>query len=117
MVGRAGASLTAATWETRGRPLDLKLGTRHGYHYHSIPSCLTAGESDRAHSGIVGWAFDGFPIAGPRGAHGRPLTNADLDVCHGHTHRLRVDGKLVRTYHYHATLEFPYTAGCFRGAR
>ena len=25
--------------------------------------------------------------------------------------------KLVRTYHYHATLEFPYTVGCFRGVR
>jgi hypothetical protein len=87
------------------------------YHYHSIPSCLTASESEHAHSGIVGWAFDGFPIAGPRGAHGRLLTNADLDVCHGHTHRLRVDGKLVRTYHYHATLEFPYTVGCFRGVQ
>jgi hypothetical protein len=26
-----------------------------------------------------------------------------------------VNGKRVRTYDYHATLEYPYTLGCFRG--
>jgi len=87
------------------------------YHYHSIPACLYGNDSGKGHSSLVGWAFDGFPIFGPLGAHGRLLSNADLDVCHGHTHRVVVDGKRVVTYHYHATLEYPYTAGCFRGVQ
>jgi len=55
------------------------------YHYHSIPSCLTAGESTKRASGLVGFALDGYPIYGPRGAHGRLLTDDDLDACHSRT--------------------------------
>ena len=87
------------------------------YHYHSLPTCLNAGKSKRKHSKLVGWILDGFPIFGYRGKHGELLTDADLDVCHGHTHRVKIDGKKQRIYHYHATLEYPYTLGCFRGAR
>ena len=36
------------------------------------------------------------------------LTNADLDECHGHDHS-------PLGYHYHATIEYPYTIGCYRG--
>jgi hypothetical protein len=43
------------------------------------------------------------------------MTNADLDVCHGTTSKIKLDGKLQRSYHYVATREFPYTIGCFRG--
>ncbi len=86
------------------------------YHYHSIPACLLAGESTKRPSGLVGFALDGFPIYGPRGAGGRLLTNADLDACHGRVGRVRLDGRVQRIYHYHATLEYPYTLGCFRGA-
>ena len=85
------------------------------YHYHSIPSCLTRGQSKRKHSGRVGFALDGFPIHGPRGTGGKVLTNQNLDACHGHTHKITLDGRRVRFYHYHATLEYPYTLGCFRG--
>jgi hypothetical protein len=85
------------------------------YHYHQIPSCLTAGESTKKQSPVVGWAYDGFPITGPRGPHGRLMTDDDLDACHGTTSKIKVDGKWVRTYHYVATAEFPYTASCFRG--
>ena len=84
------------------------------YHYHAIPACLTKGDSAKAHSSLVGYALDGFGLYGPRGDGGKLLTNASLDVCHGHTHAVRVGGKLVRVYHYHATLEYPYTLGCFR---
>ena len=65
------------------------------YHYHDVSTCLPK-------SGIVGWALDGFPIH-KGGRH----TNADLDVCHGH--------KVAGAYRYEATLEYPYTVGCFRG--
>jgi hypothetical protein len=86
-----------------------------GYHYHSIPRCLYAGESPRKQSGLVGFAYDGFPIYGPRGKDGKRLTDADLDVCHGTTSKVRLDGKKQRIYHYVATREYPYTVGCFRG--
>ena len=85
------------------------------YHYHSIPPCLNDGESRKAHSKLVGWALDGFPIYGERGEDGDELSNADLDVCHGHTHKVKLDGEKVRTYHYHGTAGYPYTVGCFRG--
>ncbi len=84
------------------------------YHYHSIPTCLT-GSTVTSQEQLVGYALDGFPILGPRSENGRLLTNAGLDSCHGHTGWITLGGKRVRTYHYHATLEYPYTFGCFRG--
>jgi hypothetical protein len=85
------------------------------YHYHSIPSCLTAGESTKKASGLVGYALDGYPIYGPRGAGGKLLTNDDLDACHGQTSKVKFEGRWQRIYHYNATLEYPYTLGCFHG--
>lgn len=84
------------------------------YHYHSIPPCL-AGKTAKSQRALVGYALDGFPILGPRGESGKLLTNADLDACHGHVGWITLHGKRVRVYHYHATLEYPYTLGCFRG--
>jgi hypothetical protein len=87
---------------------------RHGaYHYHSVTSCLD--DKGKGHSALVGYAFDGFGIYGHRGEKGQELTNADLDACHGHTHAVEWGGKTVKFYHYHATWEYPYTLGCFRG--
>jgi hypothetical protein len=85
------------------------------YHYHAIPSCLTRGQSTHRASGLVGYALDGYPIYGPRGAHGKLLADTDLDACHGRTESVRVHGKRTRVYRYHATLEYPYTLGCFHG--
>ena len=84
------------------------------YHYHSLPRCLSTG-SAKAHSKRLGWALDGFPIYGPRGADGKYMRNSGLDACHGHEHAISVDGTRKRLYHYHATMEYPYTLGCFRG--
>jgi hypothetical protein len=81
------------------------------YHYHSVTTCLLT----QRHNGQVGWALDGFPIFGPVDDRGRPLTNADLDECHGRTETVTLDGRRVRTYVYRATFEYPYTVGCFRG--
>jgi hypothetical protein len=86
------------------------------YHYHAISSCLLKGARTNTHSALAGYALDGFPIYGPRGTGGALLSNARLDVCHGHAHVVTLRGKRVQTYHYHATLEYPYTLGCFRGA-
>jgi hypothetical protein len=50
-----------------------------------------------------------------RDAAGNLPNNADLDVCHGRTSPILEDGEIVTTYHYDATLEYPYTVGCFHG--
>jgi hypothetical protein len=101
----------AVAWESQdhceGHPNDA------GYHYHSVSPCIP--DEGTGHSDVVGFALDGYPIAGHRGEDGRALTNDDLDECHGHTHEVELDGELVETYHYHATWEFPYVVGCFHG--
>ena len=82
---------------------------RDEYHYHFVPERLDAKPLANGHSGLIGWIIDGFPLYGYRGIGGIEMTNAVLDHCHGHEHtRLG--------YHYHATIEYPYTVGCFRGA-
>ena len=83
------------------------------YHYHDIPSCLA--NAATGSSTVVGWAYDGYPIVVERDAAGNLPTDADLDECHGRTGPVLVDGQVVTTYHYSATLEFPYTLGCFHG--
>ena len=81
---------------------------RDEYHYHFIPERFDKNSLEDGHSGKVGYIIDGFPIYGYKGSGGKLITNKDLDICHGHAH-----GELG--YHYHATLDYPYTVGCFRG--
>jgi hypothetical protein len=83
------------------------------YHYHDVSPCLE--DSGTEHSALVGYAFDGFGIYGPRGESGTELATADLDECHGHTHVVEWESQQVEQYHYHATKDFPYTVSCFRG--
>jgi YHYH protein len=83
------------------------------YHYHSLTNCLD--DDGAGHSSLVGYALDGFGVYGLRGEDGSELTNADLDSCHGHTHTIEWDEQSVELYHYHATREYPYMLGCFRG--
>lgn len=84
------------------------------YHYHNLSKCIEE-VSDNRHSELVGYALDGFGIFGRFGENGREVTNEDLDECHGHTHEISWDGKSVVMYHYHATREYPYTIGCYKG--
>ena len=86
------------------------------YHYHNVSTCLPDTVTSDGHSTLVGYLLDGFGIYGRRGEGGKILTSADLDECHGHTHEIEWNGKRVVLYHYHATWDFPYTAGCMRGA-
>lgn len=83
------------------------------YHYHSIPSCMTAKATTS--STLVGYAMDGYGIYIERDNKGNLPTNADLDVCHGRTSDVNWNGQTVSMYHYDATLEYPYTIGCFKG--
>jgi hypothetical protein len=114
-----GEGRDAVAWETQdscqGHPEVTGM-----YHYHNLSTCAEeaeeAEEPVEGHSALMGYAFDGFGIYGHYGEEGEILTNEDLDECHGHTHVLEWDGALVEMYHYHATYEYPYTLGCYRGA-
>jgi hypothetical protein len=85
------------------------------YHYHSVSSCVDTKSDSNGHSALVGYMIDGFGIYGHYGEGGKLLSSQDLDECHGHTHTIIWDGKKRSMYHYHATWDFPYTAGCIRG--
>jgi YHYH protein len=85
------------------------------YHYHNMTQCLSATDTVGQHSALIGYIADGFGLYGNQGEGGVKLTNADLDVCHGHTHAVMIGGVSTIQYHYHATKEYPYTVGCYRG--
>ena len=68
------------------------------------------------HSPLFGYALDGFGIFGPLDVDGKMITNARLDICHGHVGPIVWDGgKVVEMYHYHLNREYPFSVGCFRG--
>ncbi len=81
------------------------------YHYHSMSTCF----KDIDYKTVLGYAYDGFPITGPKVAKDKYLTTEDLDECHGLTSEILVDGKKKTTYHYVLTRDFPYSVSCFRG--
>jgi YHYH protein len=83
------------------------------YHHHEVPSCILDKATGRAT--LVGYATDGYGIYAERDAHGALLTNGSLDACHGRTSTVTWNGKKKKLYHYDATLEYPYTVGCFHG--
>ncbi len=86
------------------------------YHYHSASACVLEDlDTGTGHSNLVGYAADGFGIYGTRGTNGVDLNNSDLDECHGHTHKVKFNGKLQKIYHYHLSAEYPYTLGCYKG--
>jgi hypothetical protein len=85
---------------------------RGEYHYHGPSRCLP---NETADEKLIGYAVDGFGIYSMYDAHGRELTDADLDACHGRTSTVMRSGRRVAIYHYVLTREYPYTVGCFRG--
>ncbi len=84
------------------------------YHHHDIPPCILNKTRD-GRATLVGYALDGFGIYVVRNSRGVMPTNTQLDACHGTTGKVPWNGHMVRIYHYVATLEYPYTIGCFRG--
>ncbi len=107
----------AVAWETQDR-CDAHPEMTGQYHYHSLSDCIaelsdTGGAPDS--SELVGWALDGFGIYVEWDSSGTMLSSADLDVCHGRTSTVDRDGSQVETYHYDATLDFPYLVACYRG--
>lgn len=82
-----------------------------GYHKHGFISDI----KNVAVSNVVGFAFDGYPITGPLLPSGKYITSNDLDVCHGMTSSIVLDGKIQTSYHYVLTQDFPYSVSCFHG--
>jgi hypothetical protein len=84
------------------------------YHHHDVPPCILktvrAGQTK-----LVGYALDGYGVYVTKDAAGNLPTDADLDACHGTTSAVPWDGRTVTMYHYVATLEYPYTVGCYHG--
>ncbi len=84
------------------------------YHHHDIPACIL----DKAPNGkatLVGYALDGYGIYVVKSSRGTLPTNVELDACHGTTSVVPWNGKETAIYHYVATIEYPYTVGCFHG--
>lgn len=84
------------------------------YHHHDIPPCLLS-EGKPGESVLVGYALDGYGIYVTEDANGDLPTNTDLDACHGTTSAVPWNGTTQTVYHYVATLEYPYTIGCYHG--
>jgi hypothetical protein len=85
------------------------------YHYHDLSPCISDPYTG-AQSPLIGYALDGYGIYGKYDEHGRVLTNADLDSCHGRKSKVLWNGRQVKMYHYVMTNEYPYSVGCFRGS-
>jgi hypothetical protein len=83
------------------------------YHYHLVSPCISPTTANS--STLVGYALDGYGIYVERNAEGNLPTDSDLDACHGRTSEVLFNGQLVNMYHYDATLEYPYTVGCYVG--
>jgi hypothetical protein len=98
-------------------PLDQCFGHPYSqqYHLHAFSWKCFPNQGATGQSPLVGYALDGFGIYGPRGADGKEMTNAQLDVCHGITSPVLWNGKIQNIYHYVLNSEFPYSVGCFRG--
>ena len=84
------------------------------YHHHDIPSCLLARGKKNAAT-LVGYATDGYGIYVVEDAAGNLPANGALDACHGTRSVVPWNGKPTRIYHYVATIEYPYSVGCFHG--
>ncbi len=100
----------AAAWEVQD---DCGAHPQIGgaYHYHNLSSCI----KNIAIDNVIGYAFDGFPITGPKLPNGNYVHTADLDECHGLVSEVSVEGRKTSTYHYVMTQDFPYSVSCFKG--
>jgi len=80
-------------------------GRAEDYHYHAAPTCMI-GTLANPNGAVIGYGLAGFPIRDLQESSG--ATPVNLDRCNGHDH----DGL---GYHYHATTQYPYLMGCYRG--
>ena len=78
-------------------------GRADDYHYHIAPTHL---QNVLGKKVPIAYALDGFPIYGETEVDGKAVTG--LDAFNGH-----FDSK--KNYHYHATKNYPYINGGFKG--
>jgi hypothetical protein len=85
------------------------------YHYHKYPICINSPWSDEgaAHSPLIGFAFDGFPIYGP-------YESADVmakdETSPSALNAFNIHYDPERGWHYHVTPgKFPYVIGGYWG--
>jgi hypothetical protein len=78
-------------------------GRADDYHYHIAPTHLQTIVGKKV---PIAYALDGFPIYGETEIDGKKVTG--LDAFNGH-----FDSK--KNYHYHATKNYPYINGGFKG--
>ena len=78
-------------------------GRADDYHYHIAPTHLQSVVGKKV---PIAYALDGFPIYGETEIDGKKVTG--LDSFNGH-----FDSK--KNYHYHATKNYPYINGGFKG--
>ncbi|KAK3286668.1 hypothetical protein CYMTET_5785 [Cymbomonas tetramitiformis] len=116
---------------------------RKSYHCHTPPSCLLnqLQEKSDAHSPLVGWAQDGFPVYGPRGNGGIMMKQCsftgnvepcvdecggyygDIDLEDGYVYRYYIMGEhsggtscaTPEPYGESSADYFPFTPLCFKG--
>jgi hypothetical protein len=88
---------------------------RGAYHHHDVPPCILNAASN-GQATLVGYALDGYGIYVVKDAAGNLPRNRSLDACHGTTSVVPWNGGRRRIYHYVATLEYPYTVGCYHGS-
>jgi hypothetical protein len=84
------------------------------YHHHDIPPCIL-NKTPKGKTTLVGYALDGYGIYVQKNKRGQLPNNTQLDACHGTVSKVLWNGKLTRIFHYVATLEYPYTVGCYHG--
>jgi hypothetical protein len=85
------------------------------YHYHKYPICVNSPWDDQGsgHSGLLGFAFDGYPLYGPYESAG--VMAKDVTGEHAlNDFNLHYDEQ--RGWHYHVTPgKFPYLIGGYWG--
>ena len=86
------------------------------YHYHGLPACVVAEtDSGTGPSRIIGIAFDGFPIYGPRDMKGRKVPTGKLDRCNGITSATPEFPKGIYHYVLPGTDDVTSSIRCFHG--
>lgn len=88
---------------------------RQRYHYHKYPVCINTRWDDQgeAHSPLLGFAFDGFPVYGPYEGKGEMAKDSKTNPLNA----FNVHYDKSRGWHYHVTPgKYPYLIGGFWGS-